>query len=153
VSSLDDNPNCAETHASFRLGGDGLIAAEVNRRLGLTPDFVSERGDKDRSGRKTRTQRTGVWLISSQRELDTTSLEQHLLFLLGKIEPVSEALREVIEQQQLEADFFCYWASSAGHGGPVLTPEVLRRIADLGALLDIDFYDVSPEYEPESGDG
>jgi hypothetical protein len=142
--------------------GDGLIAAEVTQRLGLTPELVFEKGDTHQAGGNGRisTQRTGVWLISSEHELDTTSLERHLLFLLEKIEPVSDTLRETIEQQQLEADFFCFWASSAGHGGPVLTPEVLRRVADLGALLGIDFYDFSPEYfynpspehEPGSGD-
>lgn len=142
--SLDDNPNCAETYATFRLAGDRLIAAEVTRRLGLEPEFAAEKGDaRSEGGGRNVTQRTGVWSITSRGELETTSVEQHVLFLLSRLEPVSEALREVVERQALEANFFCYWVSATGHGGPDLTPETLRRIADVGAGLGFDFYDAA----------
>jgi hypothetical protein len=42
--------------------------------------------------------------------------------------------------QNLKADFFCYWLSATGHGGPELSAGTLGRIAALGASLGFDFY-------------
>ena len=124
--------------------GDALASAEVTQALGLEPDRALDKGQvrsprvDPRTG-KPLVQRTGVWSISSKR-LTTTSNQRHLSFLLDKLEPSADALRDVMARQGLEADFFCYWESASGDGGPVLSPGVLRRIAELGASLGYDFY-------------
>jgi hypothetical protein len=150
---LDENPNCARTHASFRLAGSELIVADVTRRLGLKPQFTAEKGElrSARRGEPIR-QPTGIWSISSENALETTSIERHLRFLLSELEPVSEALAEVVESQGLDADFFCYWLSATGHGGPEVTPETLRQIADLRAVLGFDFYGPFPESDAEDSE-
>ena len=150
MPSREDNPNCEQTYASFRLAGDRLIAAEVTRRLGLEPDFVAEKGEIRSAGKaRSVAQPIGVWSITSRHALETTSIERHLLFLLQRLDPVSDAIQETVERQKLEAVFSCYWLSATGHGGPGLTPETLRRIADLGARLEIDFYGPFPETDAD----
>ncbi len=72
-----------------------------------------------------------------------TSLEMHLVFLLEKLESASEPLCALVESQSLEVDFFCYWLSETGHGGPCISAATLKRIAALGARLDFDFYSSS----------
>lgn len=136
--------------------GDGLISAEVTRALGVEPDVALDKGhvhwDKTfdpRTG-EPRVQRTGVWSISSE-ELQTTNNERHLCFLLDRIEPSAVALRKVVERQGLVANFFCYWVSATGEGGPELSPDVLSRIADLGASLGYDFYGPFREADQSSG--
>jgi hypothetical protein len=37
-------------------------------------------------------------------------------------------------------DIACLWDSHAGHGGPTLSPDLLRRLADLGIELWFDIY-------------
>jgi hypothetical protein len=144
VSSLDENPNCRSTHASFRLIGDRLVTAEVTRETGIAPTFASDKGTarpSTREGRQTITQRTGVWSLSSEGRLASTSLERHLIWLLDRIEPGRDPLRAAAEKYGATADFFCYWLSATGSGGPEVSPGTLARIAGLNASLGFDCYD------------
>ncbi len=38
------------------------------------------------------------------------------------------------------ADFFCYWLSATGHGGPEVSAPMLERIASFNASLGFDYY-------------
>jgi hypothetical protein len=93
-----------------------------------------------RHGKTARRQRTGIWLLHSDRAVGSTSLERHLIYLLDAVEPAALALDAVRSQYDLRADFFCYWLSATGHGGPEISPLTLARIAALDAPLGIDFY-------------
>ena len=142
MSSLDENPNCAQTHATFRLAGDALVPDEVSGALGLTPTRALAKGQevqRNRRGTPGPVQPTGVWLLDTERSVESTSLERHLIHLLDQIEPSAAALAE-LRARGLEADFFCFWVSARGHGGPEVSADTLGRIAALGAPLGIDFY-------------
>jgi hypothetical protein len=143
MSALDENPNCARTDATFRLSGDALDPDEVRAALGLKPTCAFAKDQEVPVGRKgttTRRQRTGVWLLASEHSVESTSLERHLIHLLDVIEPATATLDTLRRQHELRADFFCYWLSATGHGGPEISPRTLKRIAALDAALGIDFY-------------
>jgi hypothetical protein len=84
LASLDENPLCARTSASFRLAGDALRPGAVSAALDLTPTFARAKDEEIPAGRvgKARRQRSGVWLLSSEHVVDSTSLEVHLIHLL-----------------------------------------------------------------------
>jgi hypothetical protein len=140
-SAYKENPNCEYTHASFRLVGDELIPATIENRTNLTGDFSSRQNDlrRGRVGRTVR-QPTGVWYISSEGRVGSTSLERHLSYLLEIVEPAKRHLLDVIEEQSLRADMFCYWVSATGQGGPEIGSDTLRRISELGASLGFEFH-------------
>lgn len=147
VTSLDENPNCEKTYASFRLGGDALDPDEVTSALGITPTqaFIKDQEiPVGRKGKATRRQRTGVWLLDTEHTVESTSLERHVIWLLDAVEPAADARRALRARRGLEADFFCYWLSAHGHGGPLFAPGTLARIAALDAVLGIDFYGPLP---------
>jgi Domain of unknown function (DUF4279) len=137
MTALDENPNCARTHATFRLTGDSLDPDEISAALGIP------------AGREgtIRRQRTRVWLLASEHTVESTSLERHLIHLLDAIEPAAATVGTLRREYDLRADFFCYWLSATGHGGPELSPDTLRRIAELDAVLGIDFY--GPAADPD----
>jgi hypothetical protein len=126
---------------SFRLGGDRLAPEAVERATGLVADFAAAKGDVRRSStaREIR-QRTGVWLVTSEGRVESTSVERHLIYVLEKVEPAKEELLAVAREQGLTADFFCYCVSATGHGGPEIGADTLRRISELGASLGFDLY-------------
>jgi hypothetical protein len=72
--------------------------------------------------------------------VESTSVERHIRYLLDLLEPHSDTLLHIMTEQELKADFFCLWVSAEGHGGPMLSPETMRRIAALHAELGFDFY-------------
>lgn len=141
ISTLDENPNCDKVTMSFRLIGDDLDPDEVTSRLGITPEWALARGERRPAPPlQGRPQEAGVWLISTEGQVESTSAERHLVWLLERIEPVADAVLEVRREQGLTADFFCGWFSLTGHGGPDFSPEVLSRVAALDATLSLDFY-------------
>jgi hypothetical protein len=141
VTALDENPNCEKTYASFRLGGDHLVPEAIERATGLASDFAAAKGDLRRSssGHELR-QGTGVWFVTSEGRVESKSIERHLVYLLAMVEPVREQLLAIAREQSLTADFFCYWASATGHGGPQVGADTLMRISELQASLGFDFY-------------
>jgi len=128
MTLLGENPNCARTFVSFRPMGESLDVAEVTAQIGLAPDGIGERSSRR------------VWSISSEGRIQTTSVEQHLRLLLDMLGPHQAAVLALIEDRSLDADFFCFWESATGNGGPEVSPETLARIATLRATLGFDFY-------------
>ncbi len=140
MHSLQENANCLLAHATFRVVGDRLEPDDVTRALGLQPSQALRSGQLVPTPSQIRRQELGVWLLKSEGHIASTSLERHLNYLLDLIEPGAAALRELQASQGVTADFFCFWMSATGHGGPVFSAEVLQRVALVGAELGIDFY-------------
>jgi hypothetical protein len=121
-----------------------LSPEAVSAALSLIPTLALAKDQEIAGGpvgTKSRRQRTGVWLLASEHAVESTSLERHLIYLLDVVEPAASAIAAVRGKQDLRADFFCYWASASGEGGPEISPGTLARIAALGAALGIDFAD------------
>ena len=136
---LLENPNCKRTYATFRLLGDLLNPSDITSRLGIEPSKAFAKGETwDKAGIRQCTK--GIWKLSSKGQLMTTNLECHLVFLLNRLESVTLEILTIADELSLETDFFCYWLSATGHGGPEFSPEVLRRIAKLDASLSLDVY-------------
>ena len=37
-------------------------------------------------------------------------------------------------------DIFCYWLSASGQGGPTLSPDLMRRLAEAELEIGFDVY-------------
>ena len=128
-----------EAHATFRIMGETLDPDEVTRLLGIEPSFARRKGDKFGNPKRPVTSRTGIWALESEKSVISSDLELHLDFLLSSLGSKASILRKLV-QEGLEADIFCFWMSGTGRGGPMLGADTIRRIADLGVILDFDFY-------------
>ncbi len=140
TEELEENPNCGETHATFRVIGESLDLAGLTSQLGISPSFTRSKGEKIETSSRPLESRTNIWALETERKLKSTSLERHLIFLLDQLEYARETIIELAADPSIRVEFHCYWLSETGHGGPVLSCEVLRRITNLGADLDFDFY-------------
>jgi hypothetical protein len=139
-NALDENPNCEETYATSRCVGVRLEPSAISDALGLTPDFACYKGEEFHSKAGILQRGIGVWYIESRNKVVSTSVERHILYLLDNLEPRMQSLLMVMEGFGLETEIFCKWVSASGHGGPVISPETMRRISALRAYLTFDFY-------------
>lgn len=137
--------------ASFRLCSDELDPETITHATGLVPDRAHRKGEprESKTGRHP-IWRSGLWLIDSSTALSTSAapLEEHVKWLLDRLEPSGDQLRVVCREQGLVGDFYCgyfmhQWNSSIG-----LDPQTLGRIAALNAGVVIDIYGPDPE-DPE----
>lgn len=152
MNALQENGNCLIAHATFRVLGEDLDPDDVTRLLGVEPTQALRRDQLVPTQTSVRRQEAGVWLLKSEGKVRSTSLERHLLYLLELVEPHAQALEELRRNGRATADFFCFWLSATGHGGPIFSADVMQRVAATGAELGIDFYGgAAVEDEAEHG--
>jgi hypothetical protein len=120
--------------------GKELDPEAVTQDLGLEPSLVSNIGD--RIGNRIRNE--AVWEYNGHPEDDNwQSIEDGLLFVLNRLWP----LREKLDKYRLKADLFL-WVGQFQmglSGGPILSPSLLRNLADFGVQVAIDCYFSAPE--------
>lgn len=133
-----------EAVASFRLWARDLDPATITAALGIQPDLAYRRGEiyKWSGGRPIRNSRGGLWHLSTaERTPPNEDLAVHLSTLLALLAPCQETLLELMAQDGLEADFYCGLFLRDREGRESwLPPDLLRRIAALGATLKLDLY-------------
>lgn len=84
--------------------------------------------------------------MSSKRWVNSPRLAIHLEWLLGQLEPKSEAIKDLIAAG-VSCDFFCF--SSGSTSRPPSLPRVIReRAAALGIQIAIDHYDIETTDQP-----
>ena len=133
------NPNCAETFASLCLYGDALVPAQITTVLGLDPTDAAPKGERTTSSSgKSRTAPTGRWILESQEQVHSTNLEDHVAWLLDRIE--AAGVVPLTLPGVSRASIFCYWASATGNGGPSFSATVLGRLARMQFPLEFDLY-------------
>ena len=127
-----------ETTAAFRLSGNPpLTAAAVTTRLAIQPTRAFEAGDLV-SSRSAATRKGSLWLLaSSPHPQSGTELAGHLHRLLAILEPVTQALWELI-RVGYDASWHCYIASHATEHAVELDRPTMKRILALPGNLWLD---------------
>jgi hypothetical protein len=75
-------------------------------------------------------------------------MEDHLKWLLERMEPKADSIIELAERFRVE--FFCGFSSGNGQGGFELDCTLLARIAKLRASLVLDLYPPGVEMDQEA---
>ncbi len=132
-------------HASFRLMGRRLDPDRFNELTGLRPRHAHRYGQLDlsrTSGVLHGPYRGGLWSVSTDGVLDerTATLEDHLVWLLDRLEPHAFEIRDMAVADDLTADFFCGYFQNQWSASWVLEARTLGRMAKLGASLGYDSY-------------
>jgi hypothetical protein len=102
--------------------------------------------------------RTGAWSLKSETALSSVDdhLDAHLRWLLDRLEPRTQQLKELVAAQELNAQFWCAVFMESANVDFELQPETIGRVAALGASLRLDIYgpeDAEPDVVeiPEEG--
>lgn len=136
-AAIQENTNCVTKYVVFKLVGDLSNPNEITSRLRIKPSFSHAKGTPIffYRGEPKGKRRQGIWGLSSQGQLLTSSLERHLTFLIDKIEPTYSEIIDLRDLCNMIAYFDCYLELTSPIYEIVLTPLILRRIANLNAYL------------------
>jgi hypothetical protein len=133
-----------EAFASLRLIGDRLEPDRVSEILGTKPTIAYKKREiyKMTRGREVRG-RIGLWLVSSEGQVDSKNLNDHLDYLLRIIFPGDigklDRLHSLMSELGIEADVTCFWWGSAGAKPPVIRDDIRARFARIPAPIECDF--------------
>ena len=136
--AVSDYPTCAKTYATFRVYHDSADPQAITTILGIAPTRSWRQGDSHGTKRVAIFPCSG-WLLSSEHAVTSHDSLRHLEWLLVSIEQHRAELHALREQGH-RMDISCYWLSESGHGGPMLTPEIMRRLGDLAIPVWFDVY-------------
>lgn len=132
--------------ATYRIfGPSGGSAAEITRRLGISPTRSAEAGTPvgRRSPQRIRTQ--SIWQLSSSEDpTDGVELAQSLQKVLDQLTPVAPELWNLMHDGY-EADWFCYVGSFAVEHAVELDRDTLTRVLALPGELLLDVYGKEPD--------
>ena len=139
----DDYATCAQTFVTLCIyPPPEMDLAEITGRLGVEPT-TSNREDELRPGpsrrARSRPWSRSAWFLSSEGEVNSRDVRRHIDWLLERVTDRTLVFAE-LRAAGCETVLSCYWASASGHGGPMLWPEQLARLAECGLELWFDVY-------------
>lgn len=133
------------TNAGLSFAGDLLEPHRITAVLGVQPTIAYRKGEvfKRVRGHEVRG-RTGLWRVTTRRQLESTELSAHLAYLLQVLFPAGstkfiEPLRAIIRDLGLEAHVDCFWYGEHGATPPAIPEEIGAAFAQIGATIETDF--------------
>lgn len=134
----DNYSTCAETYSSLRIISAAIAADEISRRLRLEPTRSHAVGDLI-SPHEIATRPHHGWFLETRGIVESLDSRRHIDWLLDRVAPAENELRDLIADA-VRADVFSYWRSANGHGGPMLSPVQMSKLARLGLDCGWDVY-------------
>jgi hypothetical protein len=131
----DDYPTCGATYATLCIYGDDLDPDTVTSLLGIEPSQARTKGQQLKKGVVQR----GGWFLSTEDIIASKDVRCHVDWLIEKITGKEHALHEM-RLRDYQTVVSCYWLSAFGHGGPMLSPAIMRSLANLGLEIWFDVY-------------
>ena len=117
----------------------------ISARLGIGPDEIVRKGSVVANALIASNH---AWSISTKGLILDGGPDAHLACLFGRI-PVSSRVNDLV-QRGCEAWVWLFFETSERNDGVMLSPEIVKKIADIGASIALDIY-MCDEEAHESG--
>ena len=136
----DSYPSCSNTYATLRIYHDNLDPSRITRVLDIEPSQVQVKGQVV-TGNYSRvfTPPIGGWFLTTEDMVVSKDLRRHVDWILERLTGKDELLKN-LQAEGNWMDIFCLWLSTEGHGGPTLSPSIMRRLAELELEIGFDLY-------------
>src|SRR5689334_16919083 len=133
----DSYATCSRTHATLCIYLPGQSNPnEITEKLGIQPSRTQVKGEV-RNGR-VRNWPT-AWFLESKEKVTSKEVRRHIDWLLEQLDGKSEVIRE-LQTDGSEIHLSCFWEPAVGDGGPMLDPELIKKLAPLKIGIAFDIY-------------
>jgi hypothetical protein len=136
--SEDDGPKNDRFYVTLRVYHDDLDADHISRVLGLVPTHIHRRDQPYREGGRLLAP-TGAWFFGSKDALDSSEFEDHITWLLDRLDGKGEAIRR-LRNEGYEVEVSCYWLHVDLNRNLILSPSIMRRLVELDLTIWVDTY-------------
>ena len=134
---------------TFSVSAPDLDPDAVTVATGLQPDRQARRGDerRNRAGKLLGFEQEGWWALGTRGKLDSKDVRVHFHYLHAQLLPHAALIRAFAEGG--ETYFDVVWKSTYLYAGtgPIFDADSIRGIAELGAGMGFDIYQVDDEAE------
>jgi len=148
LTPLDDEyATCERASAVLRIYCGAMHPSAITSLLGVNATsqvVLGQPGRMNSLGRAPIGKLNG-WFLSSEEHVESKDMRRHIDWLIAKLKPGSDALRELQGKPDIRMSVNCIWWSRHGDGGPTLWPDQMRALADLNLECSFDFADYSDD--------
>jgi len=141
--SCDDYPTCKDTYASFNVYPRDFDPSEITNCLSLKPTYTTKKGDverpRDRDDTYVIVSKLNFWSFSTKGKVLSKDVRRHIDWLLDHLTPKQSTIIN-LQKQACQMNISCYWVSKHGHGGPILSPSQMEKLARLNIEIHFDCY-------------
>lgn len=141
---LDEYPTCARTFVTLCVYPADRNLRDISVALGHEPSSTSRPSARAPSAK-------WGWFLTSETVVPSRDLRRHLEWLIAIVAPRAKQLH-ALRELGARVVVSCFWESVRGHGGPMLGPQMMGKLAQLELGLDFDLYFI-PESERRRRDG
>ncbi len=131
---MPDRQKPVTTHVFLRIEHDTAEPEGVTAVLGITPTHSARRGQLPAGG-KGEPYPWNVWVLSSAYAVVLKDTRAHFQWLLASVGSRGAEMRK-LRQRGYRMEIHCLWMSQGGYGGPELSADIMRSLAD----LEVDVY-------------
>lgn len=136
---IDEYASCKETYATLCIYPGDIDPEEVTLRLGVYPSEWQRTEEVPHHGRTKRPAKINAWFLKSKEQVESRDSRRHIDWLLERLMPNKAAVL-ALQEAGAKMVVSCFWLSSQGHGGPIVSPAQMGRLAELRIELSFDFY-------------
>ena len=128
----------AQTSVTFGVRADKLIPAEVSASLGLAPSKAWAKGDAFSTRTGPARQPWGIWSLTTRGILESGNLEDHILYVLERLEPRRQQLARYLDDPDYLTQVYLWYVGDLGY---TLPSALLSRLCSVCELLNFSFFD------------
>ena len=133
----DSYPTCSRTWVTLCIFlPDTTSADELTQKLGVQPSKIRVKGEFYNG--KIRNWPT-AWFLESAEKLESKDVRRHIDWVLEQVEHKPEVFTQ-LQGDGAEIHLSCFWGAATGQGGPMLDPQILKRMALLNIGIAFDIY-------------
>lgn len=133
--------SCDNTYVKLLIYPGEASVDEVSKVLQLKPSSTQYEGQEIINSKgRVRFAKNSLWILSSEGRVASKDLRDHLDWLSNKLLKIKSNLKLLQNNNGLKMTVTCVWWSVLGHGGPVLWPEQMKALAELGLECSFDIY-------------
>ena len=140
--TFNEETNTQTTFVEFRIRGDELNPNTVSQQLEIQPTRSWSKGETyigktlDPTSKEvrqtTRKRPWGIWVYSTNPNVSTKRVEDHISFILNLLEPKQQELRYYVElAASYSVSFSIYWKPLSGYGSYEISGNALARLSTL----------------------
>ncbi len=129
-------------YVSFVITGKKFSPNDITAKLEIQPEQSFKYGEIKRNSKgEERVQKSSYWCISSDNKgFSPNDAVPHFEWLIGILEPVSEKLKEILSDKNIEARITCFWIAPDGRINLEVEPGMTARLANLNMKIWFDIY-------------